>query len=96
MGMSTLAKCNTNINLKQINMNTKVRVNVSPSSDEGHFVEGKVEVVMMDEVTEAFKVIGRSELVTKNHTILQMKEDCVVSCQQVYNPFTRLMERSRD
>ena len=77
-------------------MNTTVRVNVAPSSDEGHFVEGKVKVVMMDEITEAFKVIGNSELVTKNHTTLQMKDDCVVSCQQVYNPFTQLMERSRD
>ena len=77
-------------------METKVRVNVAPSSDEGHFVQGKVQVVMLDDVTESFKVIGESELVTKNHTTLQMKESCVVSCQVVYNPFSQMLERSRD
>jgi hypothetical protein len=77
-------------------MNTTVRVNVAPSSDEGHFVEGKVQVLMLDEITESFRVIGNSELVTKNHTTLQMKEDCLIVCQQVYNPFTQLMERARD
>lgn len=77
-------------------MNTQVKVNVAPSSDEGHFVQGKAQVVMLDEVTESFRVIGESELVTKNHTTLQMKESCVVSCQQVYNPFSKMMERSRD
>jgi hypothetical protein len=77
-------------------MKTMTRVNVAPSSDEGHFVQGNVQVIMLDDVTESFKVIGESELVTKNHTTLQMKENCVVSCQVVYNPFTALMERSRD
>lgn len=77
-------------------MNNEVKVNVAPSSDEGHFVTGKVQVVMLDEITESFKVIGNSELITKNHTSLKMQEDCIVSCQQVYNPFSKMMERSRD
>lgn len=77
-------------------METQVKVNVAPSSDEGHFVQGNVQVVMLDDVTESFKVIGQSELVTKNHTTLQMKDSCIVSCQVVYNPFSQLMERSKD
>lgn len=76
-------------------MNTQ-RVNVAPSSDEGHYVQGAKNVVMLDELTESFLVEGDSELQTKNHTTLQMKETCLVSCQVVYNPFTQMLERSRD
>lgn len=72
------------------------RVNVAPSSDEGHFVETKREVVMLDDVTEAFHVKGESKLVTKNHTTLNLEEECLIMCQQVYNPFSKMMERSKD
>lgn len=71
-------------------------VNVAPSSTEGHFVAGARKVVNLDEVTESFFVEGKSQLTTKNHTTLNMDEDCLVNCQQVYNPFTKMMERSRD
>lgn len=73
-----------------------LRVNVAPTSDSGHFVEQAIKVVDLDEVTESFFVEGSSRLTTKNHTTLEMKDDCLVNCQQVYNPFTRMMERSRD
>ena len=72
------------------------RVNVAPSSDEGHFVKGAIQVVDMDAVTESFFVEGESVLETKNHTTLEMKEDCLVNCQMVYNPFAKIYERSRD
>ena len=73
------------------------RVNVAPSSDEGHFVEGAKQVINLDEqVTESFFVEGPSQLVTKNHTTLEQKEDCLINCQVVFNPFQKMYERSRD
>lgn len=77
-------------------MKTIERVNVAPSSDEGHFVEGAKTVVQLDEITEAFLVEGESELVTKNHTSLKQPETCLVNCQVVYNPFEKLFENSKD
>jgi hypothetical protein len=75
----------------------KERVNVAPSSDEGHFVQGARRVVNLEtDVTEAFYVDGPSELVTKNHTTLKQDESCLVNCQMVYNPFTELYTRSVD
>ncbi len=71
-------------------------VNVAPTSDSGHFVENAKNVVKLDDVTESFYVKGSSILTTKNHTTLEMKEDCLVNCQVVYNPFSRMYERSRD
>lgn len=72
------------------------KVNVSPSSNEGHFVKGATKVVDLDEVTESFYVEGESELVTKNHTTLQQKESCLINCQVVYNPFEQMFEKSKD
>lgn len=75
---------------------TTQRVNVAPSSDEGHFISGAKQVVQLDEVTEAFFVQGASQLTTKNHTTLEMQDDCLINCQVVYNPFAKMHERSRD
>ena len=77
-------------------MQTLKRVNVAPSSDEGHYVRGAKQVIDMDAITESFFVEGESVLETKNHTTLEMKEDCLVNCQMVYNPFAKMYERSRD
>ena len=77
-------------------MNTKTRVNVAPSSDEGHYVEEAINVVNLDDVTESFRVEGKSKLVTKNHTTLEIEEDCLINCQQVYNPFAKMFEKSKD
>ena len=78
-------------------MNTKTKVNIAPSSDEGHFITGARNVIELDnKVTESFLIEGKSELVTKNHTTLKQDEDCLISCQQVYNPFSKMMERAKD
>lgn len=72
------------------------KVNVSPSSTEGHFVHDAKKVVNLDQVNETFFVEGKSSLVTKNHTTLEMNEDCLITCQMVYNPFLKAFEKSRD
>jgi len=73
------------------------KVNVAPSSDEGHFVKGAKSVQEIDlDITESFLVKGESVLVTKNHTTLEMKEDCLVNTQVVYNPFSKGYEKSKD
>ena len=77
-------------------METKTKVNVSPSSTEGHFVEGAKNVIVLDQVNETFFVEGESRLTTHNHTSLEQPESCVITCQKVYNPFSKMFEKSRD
>ena len=77
-------------------METLTKINVAASSTEGHFVEGAKQVINLDEVNETHLVKGASELTTKNHTTLKMQEDCLITCQTVYNPFTGLFQKSRD
>lgn len=74
----------------------KIKVNVAPSSTEGHFIEGSINVVDIDVVNETFLVEGKSRLTTKNHTTLEIEEDCIITCQKVYNPFSKMFEKSRD
>lgn len=75
---------------------TKTKVNVAPSSTEGHFIEDAVKVIDIDKVNEVFFVEGKSKLTTKNHTTLKNEESCLITCQNVYNPFSKMFERSRD
>jgi hypothetical protein len=75
-------------------MSTKI--NVAPTSTEGHFVEGANQVIELDVINETFAVIGSAKLVTKNHTSLDLAEDCLITCQQVYNPFAKVFQKSRD
>jgi hypothetical protein len=77
-------------------MKTTERVNVAPTSNEGHFVKGAKRVIDLDQVTEAFFIEGDSVLETANHTSLEMKEDCLVMCQVVYNPYSKMLEKSKD
>lgn len=77
-------------------METLKRINVAPSSTEGHFVEKAQKVVNLDKVNETFLVEGKSSLVTKNHTTLEIKDDCMITCQMVYNPFSKAFEKSKD
>lgn len=72
------------------------KVNVAPSSTEGHFVGKAKNVVNLDKVNETFLVDGGGFLTTKNHTTLEMEEDCIITCQNVYNPFLKSFEKSRD
>lgn len=75
-----------------------IGVNVATQSTSGHFVtlieRGKV--ICLDGVTETFYVKGKSKLVTKNHTDLQMESNCLIVPQQVYNPYLKSLERSKD
>lgn len=77
-------------------MNTTKSVNVAPSSSSGHYVKGAKKVVNLDKVNETFAVEGESVLETKNHTSLNMKSDCLITCQTVYNPFSKMFDKSRD
>lgn len=76
-------------------MTAEQRINVAPSSDEGHFIKG-AEVVNLDEINETFHVKGRAILETKNHTSLEIEEECLITCQTVFNPFSKMYEKSRD
>ena len=75
---------------------TKKKVNVAPSSTHGHFIEGAKQVVDLDIVNETFHVKGKSKLTSANHTALSMEEDCLITCQTVYDPFTGAFNKSKD
>lgn len=77
-------------------MNT-TKVNVaSKESTSGHFAVGAKKVILLNEITETSFVEGNCILSTKNHTDLKMKSDCLITIQQVYNPLTQMLEKSRD
>ncbi len=76
--------------------NTETKVNVAPSSTEGHFIKGAKQVINLDQVNETFRVKGKAVLETKNHTSLEIEEDCLITCQQVFNPFSKMYSKSRD
>lgn len=77
-------------------MHTVERINVAPSSEQGHYVEKSKKVVNLNEINETFLVEGGGMLTTKNHTTLPMDEDCLITCQTVYNPFQKSFEKSKD
>lgn len=77
-------------------MKTTERVNVAPSSTEGHFIKGAKKVINLDNLNETFLVEGPSVLETKNHTTLEIEEDCLITCQVVFNPFAKMYTKSRD
>lgn len=78
-------------------MNTQLEINVAPSSTAGHYVKNAIKVLNLDAVNETFLVEGPHELVTLNHTSLKMKEDkCLITTQKVYNPLTKMLEKSKD
>lgn len=72
------------------------RVLVAPSSTHGHFVVGAKQVINLDNINETFLVKGESKLETSNHTTLEMKKDCLITCQTVYNPLTKMLQKSKD
>lgn len=72
------------------------KINVAPSSTEGHFVEKAKQVVELDNINETFMVKGGGILTTKNHTTLEINGDSLITCQRVYNPFAQMFERSKD
>ena len=72
------------------------KVNVAKLSTEGHFVEKAKKVVCLDETKEAFFVEGEAVLSSKNHKVLGMEGNCLIMPQQVYNPYLKSLERSKD
>lgn len=72
------------------------KVNVAPSSTGGHFVKNAKQVINLDEVNETFKVEGSAILETENHTTVEIEEDCLITCQTVFNPLSKLYERVKD
>ena len=74
----------------------KTLVNVAKTSTEGHYVTKHKKVINLDETKEVYFVEGKAELVTKNHKTLPMQDNCLIMPQQVYNPYTKQLERSKD
>lgn len=70
-------------------------VNVAPSSTSGHYIQKANKVVNLDEINETFFVEGDNELVTKNHTTLE-RSSCLITTQVVFNPFSKMFEKSID
>lgn len=77
-------------------MKTKEIINVAPSSTEGHYIKGANKVINLDKINETFLVEGKAVLETKNHTSLEIEDDCLITCQVVYNPFAKMYTKSRD
>jgi len=75
---------------------TLEKVNVAKQSTQGHFVEKAKQVVCLDGTKEAFFVEGAAKLTTKNHQTLPLEKDCLIMPQQVYNPYLKSLERSKD
>jgi hypothetical protein len=72
------------------------KINVAPSSTEGHWVEKAKQVIELDKINETFMVKGQAIITTKNHTTLEIKEDSLITCQRVYNPFAQMFKKSKD
>ena len=73
------------------------KVNVAEKSTKGHFVEEYSKpVICLDGTKEAFFVEGEAVLRTENHFTLNMEKDCLIMPQQVFNPYSRMLQRSRD
>ncbi len=75
---------------------TAEKVNVAKTSTAGHFVEKARKVICLNDIKEAYFVEGDAELTTKNHMTLPLEKDCLIMPQQVYNPYSKSLERSRD
>lgn len=71
-------------------------INIAPSSTNGHFIKGAKQVINLDKVNETFSVKGKAVLETRNHTSLEIEEDCLITCQVVYNPFEKMYTKSQD
>lgn len=76
--------------------NETTTINVAPSSSEGHYIKGAKQVINLDKINETFLIEGSATLETKNHTSLEIAEDCLITCQVVYNPFLKMYSKSKD
>lgn len=71
-------------------------VNIAPSSTHGHWINDAEQVINLDAVNETFHVKGKSKLTTTNHTTIINEEDCIITCQTVYDPFKGVFIKSKD
>ena len=71
-------------------------INVAEKSTQGHYVKKAKQVICLDGTKEAFFVEGDAELTTANHQTLPLEKDCLIMPQQVYNSYSKSLERSRD
>jgi hypothetical protein len=71
-------------------------INIAPSSSHGHFVKSTIKVINLDKINETFLVEEPSILETNNHTTLEINEPCIITCQQVFNPFEQSFNKAKD
>lgn len=72
------------------------KTNIAPSSTHGHFIEKTTKVIELDKINETFYVEEPSELTTTNHTTIKNEEECLITCQVVYNHFLGKELKSKD
>ncbi len=77
-------------------MKTEMKINIAPSSNNGHFITKTKKVIDLDLINETYLIEEPAELVTENHTTLIQEEKGLITCQVVYNPFARMFEKSKD
>ena len=70
--------------------------NVAPKSTKGHYIENAKKVYCISEIKEAFFVEGDSIMTSHNHGTTPIKDGSLQMPQQVYNPYSKSMERSKD
>ena len=70
--------------------------NVAPQSTKGHFIKNAKKVYCISEIKEAFFVEGDSIMTSENHGTTPIKDGSLQMPQQVYNPYSKSMERSKD
>lgn len=72
------------------------KINIAPSSTHGHFIEKTMKVIELDKINETFYVEEPSELTTTNHTVIINEEECLITCQTVFNHFLGKEIKSKD
>lgn len=70
--------------------------NVAPQSTKGHFIKNARKVFCISEVKEAFFIEGDSIMTSENHSNTPIANNSICMPQQVYNPYTKALERSKD
>ena len=71
-------------------------VNVAPKSTHVHYIKNAKNVIVLDETKEAFLTEGDSIMTSKNHNETEILDGSLIIPQQVYNPFSKIYERSKD
>lgn len=70
--------------------------NVAPQSTKGHFIKNAKKVYCISEIKEAFFVEGDSIMTSENHGTTPIKDGSLNLPQQVYNPYLKALQRSKD